>query len=48
MRLRPLPELHCLNCFKVLADSIKKGYLKYFCDDCMKIEPEDKHELQTK
>lgn len=44
MRLRTLPDMHCLNCFKVIVDSVKKGYLKYFCDTCLQIDTKEEHE----
>jgi len=41
MRVRKLPDIHCLNCFKVVEESTLKGYLRYFCDSCLKIGDEN-------
>lgn len=47
MRYKPLPDIHCMNCFKLIVDSVKKGYLKYFCDTCLQIDTkEEEHEQQ--
>lgn len=40
MRIRKLPDVHCLECFEVIP-----GYLRYFCDKCLKIGEHDERIL---
>jgi hypothetical protein len=50
MRLRPLPDTFRMECGKKIIETLRRGYLMYFCHECLQIEPvkEEKQHEQCK